>query len=235
MHLRLLFVAALMVSGCHSSGTGGAGAHGATSSSATSGSTAVATAPTPSASTAKQAPAAAPAPTGDPSKLALASGATLAIPAGATAKTMAKASSRLPGVVKAAHKYELGSAKRLLLVNEMDREGLACDAVLDRELDRANKAKADTDPQKQAMRKMKGITEIKVGGHRALYAVSQNRAPTPGSAEADTSKPMLGVTTLIMCRNKDYVVMMHAADQSVSAEDTKKILVSIAASYTPAG
>src|SRR5690606_1414542 len=84
---------------------------------------------------------------------------------------------------------------------------------------------------KRAMRQMKGISEIKIGEHRALYAVSQNRAPTPGSAEADTSKPMLGVATLMMCRDGDYVVMMHAADQSAPPEDTKKLLVDIAASY----
>lgn len=46
---------------------------------------------------------------------------------------------------------------------------------------------------------------------------------------------MMGVATLMMCQNEDYVVIMHATDQNVAAEDTKKMLVALASSYKPAG
>lgn len=232
---RSCWLALAFVAGCHTSSSEGAGAHGATSSSVA---VASPTPPSSAAATATATTAAAaptPQPPGEPGVLRLASGATLAMPQEARASELKNAAQRLPGVVKAAHKYELGGEKRLLLVNEMDREGLACDAVLDRELTRANKAQADTDEQKRALRQVKGITELKLGEHRALYAVSANRAPTPGGGATDTSKPMMGVATLMMCQNDDYVVIMHATDQTVSAEDTKKMLVTLAASYKPAG
>lgn len=229
---RSHWLALVLLAGCQTSSSEGAGAHGATSSSV------AATSPTTSTTAAATATTTAPPPVqpaGEPGVLKLASGATLAMPAEAKASELKNAAQRLPGVVKAAHKYELGGDKRLLLVNEMDREGLACDAVLDRELARANEAQADTDAQKRALRQVKGITELKLGEHRALYAVSANRAPSPGGGATDTSKPMMGVATLMMCQNEDYVVIMHATDQNVAAEDTKKMLVALASSYKPAG
>lgn len=229
MSPRSFWLALTLVAGCHSTDGGQSAAPNTSGVAATSTSTsAVASPPTTS-----QPPATQPANT-TPGVLKLASGATLDVPSGATPSAMNNAAERLPGVVRAAHKYELGSEKRLLLVNEMDPEGLDCKAVIDRELDRVNKAKADTNETRRAMREVKGVTELKIGEHRALYAVSGNRVPEPGGSAADTSKPMLGVATLIMCRDKDYVVMMHAADQSVLPEDTKKMLVAIAASYKPA-
>ncbi len=232
MLLRTCCLAIVVLAGCRSTGDGGAGATAATSSTvATTPSIAVST---PATTAAKPSSPPAPASVGKPVEtLTLASGAVLKMPKGAVSSPMKNAATRLPSVVKAAHKLQLGDKQHLLLVNEMDREGLACKAVLDRELERANKAKADTDEKKRSLRKMKRISEVKIGEHRALYAISKNRPPTPGTAEADKSQPMLGVATLIMCRGQDYVVMMYASDQSSLPEDTKKMLLAIASSYTP--
>ena len=233
--LALLVGCSSLLLGCHSTDGGGAGAHGPTASSSAT-QAAASSAPSGDApAVASASPTPKPTvPSGEPGFLKLASGATLAMPAGATAAPMNNATNRLPGVVKAAYKYQLGDIKKLLLINEMDAEGLACKAVLDRELERANEARDDANEQRLAMRQMKGISEIKIGEHRALYAVTQNRAPTPGGGATDTSKPMLGVSTLIMCRGTDYIVMMHAAEQSAKPDDIKKMLVDIAASYKPA-
>ncbi len=225
-----------MLASCHSTDGGGGGGSGPVASAASGvGSAAVVPTPTASPSAPGDAPSPGPAPSGDARTVRLASGATLLMPEQATLREMKNAAQRLPGVVKAAHKYELGSEKRLVLVNEMDREGQSCEAILDRELERANKAKNETDQEKRAMRQMQGVTELQIAGHRALYAVSANRAPSPGGEAPDASRPMMGVSTLILCRGDDYVVIMHATDQAETPEETKQTLVDIAKSFKPAG
>jgi hypothetical protein len=228
MKARLACALALTLLGCQTTGcktSDGAGAGaGPPAPSASASASAAASAPAPTVSAAPAAERPAP-PSGDPTVLTLTSGATLKMPAGARAKEMKAADKRLPGQVKQAYKYELTSdGKRLMLVNEMDREGMTCQALLDRELERANKAKEERDPQKLALREMKGVTAIEIGGHRALWAESLNK---PGSA----AEGKMGVATLMMCRDEDYLVLMVAGTEPVAPDDTKTMLTTIAASY----
>jgi hypothetical protein len=222
----LLFVAACQLSACHESGGGATGSASVAGSAAVPGSASVAGAAT-LASGAPASAGASAAALGDRPTVTLASGAMMTMPDGARATEMKDAGKRLPGVVKKAHKFELpsgGPGKRLLLVNEMAMEGMTCQALLDRDLERAEKAQADEDPQKRALREMKGVTTIELAGHRALYAESMNK---PDS----TSETMMGVATLITCRDADYLVIMVAGDQPAGADETKKMLSAVAESY----
>jgi hypothetical protein len=212
--------ALLVVAACHSSPTASSDAGAPT---ATVAARATAGPPAPSASSSEVAPTL----TGSKVKLALESGATLTLPAIATAREVNSAG-RLPEIVKRAHVFELGGPKRLLMVNEASTGGKTCDATLDEELDRMKKAQGDTDPTRVQFRSMGDVRERKVGDTRVLYGDSMNR----GLSDPNAALPKVAMATMVACTKSDYLIMMYTLDQPALPQGIEQMLSDIVASYS---
>ncbi|MCA9620863.1 MAG: hypothetical protein KC731_17690 [Myxococcales bacterium] len=161
------------------------------------------------------------------SEVTLGSGAVLPLPAGATQKPF-DAAKRLPEGVEAAHLFNLGSPKRLLMVNEMDLGGRTCAAALDEEKKRMRAAQDDTDPERLKYRKVSFFEELDVDGQHYLYGESKNRGLGPATGE---ERPMVGMGTLLMCRDETYVALMAVTDQTDLPQGMKGLLLDVAKGY----
>jgi hypothetical protein len=234
MHARsqLAIAAALVVAGCHStpSQERDAAAQSAIArGSASAPVAASAAAPPARRPAAGDAPAVSTAPTGEPaSEVVLNNGATLKLPGGAFTKPF-DTRARLPEEVLKAHMFKLGAGKRMLMVNEMKLVGDSCKASLDRESKRMKTAQDDTNPERLKYRKVGAFEELNVGGHRVLYSESKNRGfGLTGGPE----RPMVGMATMLMCRDDaNYVALMFASDKADLEDGLKGTLTKVVASY----
>ncbi len=161
-----------------------------------------------------------PPPSGDSTKLVLASGATMTLPAGARS---ANAPSGLPDPVKATHVYILGEDARLA-VNELAPPPGGCGKALDDEWAKMKKAQGDTDAERLKYRQLHDVAELDLAGRRALYSASRH-APGDGSAQKAS------LATLLVCGERDYLVLMYAVKRPDLPADAKDKLVAVANSY----
>ncbi|MEM9692201.1 MAG: hypothetical protein AAGA56_06640 [Myxococcota bacterium] len=160
----------------------------------------------------------------------LSNGATLTLPQGTVEKTFTGAKNLPAGVGKTKMFRVAGDEKRLLLVSEMDRDGKACNVVLDEQLAKMKASQDETDPQKLAVRKVGSVEVLKAGGERLLFSQAKQK----GIKSADGSDmPFVGMANAIFCRDETYVVLMYASnpEKPEPAGSQKKLLETVAASY----
>jgi hypothetical protein len=159
-------------------------------------------------------------------KLELSGGATLTLPAGARERP---SSAEALESVLASHVYQLGGDKRLLMVNELLRDGRDCDARLDDEWQRMQRARDDADERRRAYRRMVRVEQGKVGAARVLYSEALQR----GFSGKD-KRPFAAIATMASCRDDRYLVLMVASDRPSLPRGLRAMLEAIVASYRPA-
>jgi len=161
-------------------------------------------------------------PTSVPAKLLLTSGATLMLPPGLTP---VDSPGELPKEVKSARVFKLPGDARLM-VNELDHGTEACASALDREWDKMQAAKDDTDPERLKYRRMKDAERLELEGKKGAYGASSHGTGQPGEVAA--------LATLIFCGGEDLVVAMLAAKQPEVPPSAKAVLLDLLRSHRPA-
>lgn len=172
-------------------------------------------------------PTAAPAYGDDALKVGLTSGATLTIPPPVRVRANTSATKRLPDIVKQAQVYELGSDKRLLMINELEMKGKSCDTLIAEQQTKMKAAEADHDEQRLQFRRQKSSEVVEVDGHDVLFGQAQHK----GVSAAD-DKPFVGSASAIMCRDGHYLLLMFMARTEEKPGAPRQILMDVIKSFS---
>ncbi len=161
-------------------------------------------------------------------QLKLGSGATLTLPAGATKRE--SGATRALEAVGRAHLFQLDGPGSLLSVTELSSSGQPCSTRLDGEWQRMQKAKAETAPQRLALRRVAVADDLKIRGQRVLYSEALQR----GAGSTDAGRPFAAMASVMFCGGDALVVVMFASDQPQLPLGTKGMLEGIAGSVQQA-
>jgi hypothetical protein len=160
-----------------------------------------------------------------PGLLGLRGGATLQLPAGASATRLPGGLSEATGV---AHAFKLPEGKRRLAVSELPLDGKSCRDKLDEDAARMKASRQETDPQRLALRRVTTIEDRMVGGHRVLYTESMQ-----GTSLSDAGAPFAAVASATMCEGQNLLLIIYVSDEGTLAPATKLMLDAMVSSYKP--
>jgi hypothetical protein len=182
---------------------------------------------TPRAARASGAPVQVPVAADTPSTLTLQGGATLQMPAGASATQLPGGLSEATGVT---HAFRLPGGRRRLAVSELPLEGKGCRDKLDEHATRIGAAQKETDPQRSALRRVNTIEDRMVSGHRVLYTESMQ-----GTSLSDAGAPFAAVASAAMCEGQNLLLMLYVSDEGTLDSAIRPMLDAMVASYRSAG
>ncbi|MEM6786128.1 MAG: hypothetical protein AAF715_01315 [Myxococcota bacterium] len=163
-----------------------------------------------------------------PTKLSLSTGATVTIPPPARVRTGSSATKQLPGLVKQAKVFEMGNDKRLLMVNELDREGKPCGTLIDEQRAKMESARVDQNPERLALRRQQSAEVVSVDGHDVLLGMAMHKG-----VSATDDEPFVGSASAIMCRDDHYLLVMFMARTEEAPGAPKKLLLDVVRSFEP--
>ncbi|MBI4699704.1 MAG: hypothetical protein HY744_00830 [Deltaproteobacteria bacterium] len=166
-------------------------------------------------------------PGGAPQLVALAGGATVAVPA----RYQPAQAPTLPDVERV-HLFrgqEPPAGNSRLMVNELALQGRSCAERLDEEWKRMQAAQADADPAKLRMRRIGTSEQRFVAGHRVLYSESTQQRP----GKRGTGLPDAAVASAMMCEAPNQLLIVFAVDLPELPAGAGPLLERIVASYRP--